>query len=199
MRKLLAATSLAATALLLVPVGATASDTTVSFTVAASGSGLSVSQAGGTASLASGGSNPVFDALSAGAVTGSLPATTVTDRRGTLLGAWTVTVSGTNFVNGSDASVTVPRSNARVYLDAANLAGLTTTLGGALSGMTLTSAELTAGTNNLGSNAGAGYTLIAGTSALGNGSVTYTPAMQVTVPAATPAGTYTATVTQTVS
>ncbi|MFP5310328.1 MAG: hypothetical protein ACLGIR_12220 [Actinomycetes bacterium] len=199
MRKILASTSLAAAALLLVPVGATASDTTVSFTVAASGSGLSVSQAGGTASLASGGSNPVFDALAAGTVTGSLPATTVTDQRGTLLGAWTVNVSGTDFVNGADATVTVARSNARVYLDAANLAGLTTTLGGALSGMTLTSAELTAGTNNLGSNAGAGYTLIAGTTAVGNGSVTYTPAMQVTVPAATPAGTYTATVTQTVS
>jgi hypothetical protein len=199
MRTLLAAASLAASALLLVPVGATASDTTVTFTVAASGSGLSVSQAASTATLQSGGSNPAFDALNAGAVTGSLPATTVTDQRGTLAGTWTVTVSGTNFVNGASSSVTVGRSNARVYLDAANLSGLTTTLGGALNGMTLTAAELTAGTNNLGANGGAGYTLISGSTTLGNGSVTYTPAMSVTVPAATPAGTYTATVTQTVS
>jgi hypothetical protein len=174
---------------------AVAADDSVSFTVTAAGAGLSLSAAGTTSTIDSGGSDPVFDALSSGTVTGNLNAVTVTDARGTLLGSWTVTVSGTSWINGSDATVTVAASNGRAYLDAADLTALTTALGGSLTGMTLTSAELTAGTSNLGTP----YTLVAGTTALGNGEVTYTPAISVTVPANTPAGTYTATVTQTVS
>ena len=61
--------------------------------------------------------------------------------------------------------------------------------------MVVTGGELTAGTSDLATP----YTLVTGTTTLGNGSVTYTPAMDVTVPAGTPAGTYTGTVTQTVS
>lgn len=193
MRKLVAG-MLAAASLLVVPVAATASDTSVSFTVAANGAGLSIAQSTSSATLDDGGAALGFS-LTDGTVSGSLPATTVTDERGELGGAWTVTVSGSDFANDADAGVTVAAASGRAYLDAADLTTLTGSLGAALQGMVLTGAELTAGTSDLGT----AYTMIAGTTTLGNGSITYTPAMDVAVPGGTPAGTYTATVTQTVS
>lgn len=194
MRKLVAG-MLAAASLLVVPVAATAGDTSVSFTVAsAPGAALSISHDAASATLTDGGAALGFS-LTDGTVSGQLPATTVTDQRGTLAGAWAVSVSGTDFVNDGDAGVTVGAANGRAYLDAADLTTLTGALGAGLDGMLLTGAELAAGTSDLGTP----YTLVAGTTTLGNGSITYTPAMDVTVPAGTPAGTYTATVTQTVS
>lgn len=195
-RSLLAST--AVVGLLVLPVaGAVGADNTVTFTVdAAAGSNLSIANGGGSVGLDDGGANPVFDATNPGSVSGSLPATTVTDQRGELVGAWTVSVaSDGDWENQADTGVTVAASNARAYLDAADLPSLVTTLGAGLDGMVLTGAELTAGTNDLGSS----YTLIAGTTTLGNGSVVYTPAIDITVPADTPAGTYEAVVSQTVS
>lgn len=195
MRKLVAG-MLAAASVLVVPVAATAGDTTVSFTVAsAPGAALSISHDATSATLTDGGAALGFS-LTGGTVSGSLPATTVTDQRGTLAGAWAVSVSGTDFVNDADAGVTVGAANGRAYLDAADLTTLTGALGAGLDGMVLTSAELAADTGN---ELATGYTLIAGTTTLGNGSITYTPAIDVTVPGGTPAGTYTGTVTQTVS
>lgn len=185
---------LAATASLTVALGAgtaAAGDTSTSFTVAVNSSGLSITHAATSSTL----SGATFSAA-AGEVSGTLPATTVTDERGALLGQWTVQVSGTDFTHAADSTVGVARANARVFLDAVDLTALTTTLAaGTLEGMTVTGAELTAGTNNLSST----YTLIQGTTDTGTGKVTYVPAMKVTLPANTPAGTYTATVTQTVS
>lgn len=202
MRTTLRAT-LAATAvvgLLAVPTVATAVDTTVSFTVASSGS-LAVSQTTNTATLDNGGSDLDFNALLPGTVSGGLPALTITDDRGTLAAAWTVSVGiqadgdgDREFDNTTDTSVSVDGSNAHVYIDVADLPTLVTDL--AASGFVPTGVELVAGLNRLG---GAPYTLIAGTTTLGNGSTTITPVMAVTVPAATPAGTYTATVQQTIS
>ncbi len=192
-------TTLAATAvvgLLAIPVaGANANSNSVSFTVATS-STLSVANSNGAVTLQDGGSNPMFDVLNANSVSGSLPATTVTDERGTLAGAWTVSVASDGaWENQADTSVTVAASNARVYLNAADLSTLSTALDAVTGGMVLTGAELTAGTNNLGSS----YTLLSGTTTLGNGSLTYTPAIDITIPAATPAGTYEAVVNQTIS
>lgn len=192
----LAAGGAAAAALLAATAGtAVAVDTEVSFTVAANGAGLSVAQAGTTATIDDSGSNPVFDVVSSGSVSGDLPELTVTDQRGTLAGAWTVQAVGEAWANTADGAVTVPASNGRVYMDHATLGALTTALGAALDGMLLTGGELNVGTSDLGT----AYTLLSGTTTLGNGSVDVTPRIDVTVPAETPVGTYTATVTLTVS
>lgn len=192
----LAATAVAASFLAMGMGGmAQASDTEVSFTVDANTSGLSISQSGSTATLLDGVSNPIFNAAGAETVSGTLPTTTVTDVRGTLAGAWTVTVSGEDWVHQTDGSQTIDQSNGHVYLDAATLGALTTALGGALDGMILTSAELNVGVNDLTSS----YTLMAGTTTLGDGSVDFTPTIDVTIPSGSVAGVYSATVTQTVS
>lgn len=191
MRRPIAVAVVVAALAVAAPVTASAGDTSVSFTVNAAAGGLSISQASGSAAL----SSATFNASGASTVTGNLPDTTVTDQRGSLAAAWTVSVSGTDFVHASTPSQVVGKANARVYLDAANLAGLTTMLGANLAGMTVTSFESNVGTSNLATS----YTLVAGTTTLGDGSVTYTPRMDVNVPAGTPAGTYGATVTQTVS
>lgn len=181
--------------MLAVPAAATGADTTVSFTVAASGA-LAVSQAASTATLTDGGGALSFDALSDGTVSGTLPATTVTDDRGTPLGGWTVAVVATgDWENSADDSITVGAENARAYFDVASASALTTALGGALSGMAVTGGEFNVGTSDLATS----YTLLSGTTTLGNGSVTFSPAIDITVPAGTPAGTYSAVVRQTVS
>ena len=175
--------------------GASAEDVDVSFTVEANAGGLSVASAATSAAVANGASNPVFDAANAATFSDTLPDLTVTDQRGTLLAGWTVSASGSDFVNGSDSNHTVAASNARVYNNVADATALTTALGGALAGMTVTGGEFNVGLNNLGTQ----YDLLTGTTPLGNGSVVVTPTIDVTVPANTPAGTYTGTVTFTAS
>jgi hypothetical protein len=186
----LAAGTTAFAALAAVP--SAASNVSVSFTVGANASGLSVSSAAASATVDNSGSNLVFDPAGAGTITDTLPAVTVTDKRGQLAAGWTLSVSGTAFTSGSNS---VAASNARVYNDAADVTALTGVLGGALSGMVVTGGEMAVGTSNLGTP----YTLLSGTTTLGNGSVTATPTMRVAVPAGTPIGTYTGTVTYTAS
>ncbi len=191
--------TLTAGAMLAVPAMATAADTTVTFTVASSGT-LAIGQTASTATLTDAlnpGNSLGYSATLPGVVTGSLPKTTVTDTRGTLAGAWTVAVVATGaFTNQSNGAITIPASAGRAYIDAATLPAMVTALGSDLNGTVAVSAELApVGVNNLGTS----YTLISGTTTLGNGSAAYTPAVSVTVPAATPAGTYEATVRQTVS
>jgi hypothetical protein len=194
---------LAAVAVFVPTVGASAADAgdvDVSFTVEAASAGLSIDVAAGSVSLAPDGDG-VFAPGASQSFSGLLPATTVTDQRGGLLQAWTVNVSATDFAHEDhvpgdpdygDASMVVDASNARAYFDVEAVEDITF---GLLTGMTVTGAELALGVNDLGTP----YTLIAGTTPLGNGSVTYTPSITVDVPAGTPAGTYTGTVTQTVS
>jgi hypothetical protein len=193
--------ALAALAVLVPAVGASAAgDVDVSFTVEAAAGALWIDVASGTTTL-----EPVGDGIFAPGAdqsfTGSMPETTVTDQRGGLLRTWTVNVSATDFTHEAhdpadpdhdDPALVVAASNARAYFGAASVDELVL---GTVTGMTVTQAELVAGTNHLGSP----YTLIGGTTPLGNGSVTYTPSITVDVPAGTPAGTYTGTVTQTVS
>lgn len=169
---------------------AAGSDTTVSFEVQAAAGGLSISQAAATATL----SSNTFSAGSASTASGTLPETTVTDVRGTVAAPWTVTVSSAAaFSDGSGNTVAL--TNARVYNNVADLTALQTSLSAALTGMTVSGGEYSGGTSNLSSS----YTLLAGNTTLGNGSVDFTPAVSVTVPAATPAGTYTTTVSVAVS
>lgn len=134
-----------------------------------------------------------FSPDTAKTVIANLPTTRVTDQRGTLAAGWTVAVSGTDLKHGDFANngESIPASNARVYLNITDLSSLE----GLLSGMTVSGAEYLATGNNLSSS----YMLIEGTTNLGNGWVDYTPTMNLTVPSGTPVGTYTTTVTQTVS
>lgn len=186
-RRILAAT--ATLAVLAVPATAVGADTTVSFEVTAAAGGLSISQAAATADLGT----EEFSA-GAGSISGTLPETTVTDVRGTLLAGWTVTVSSAAPFENGDGD-TIPLSNVHVYNDVASVGALTTALGGVLSGMTLSGGEFNVGANDLSSP----YTLLSGVSTLGNGSVDFTATVDVTIPAATPIGTYETVISQTVS
>ncbi len=194
-RRIAAATGAAAMLAAMTATGAVAADTEVTFVVLASGSGLSIGQSSSTASIDDGGSDPTFDPASAGSVSGDLPTTTVTDVRGTLAAAWTVSVVGEAFANATDGAVTVAATNSHAYIDVADAPALVTLLGGALDGMLITGGEFNVGVNDLGSS----YTLLSGTTTLGDGSVAFTPAIDVTIPSGTPAGSYSATITQTVS
>lgn len=151
------------------------------------------------------------------AVTGSLPATVVTDKRTSLLGSlvntWNVRVSTDDHfwrqgdVDGDDNAVrrfAVPRNEAHVYLPTET--AVTSLLGS----LTVAAAELPVGLNRLGpTNETAlddlpshSYTLVSGTSLLGllGGSQhRYTPQMSIDVPDGQVGGTYSGTVTQTLS
>lgn len=194
MRKLIALIATGMVALALSALPAVAEDTTVDFTITAT-NGLQLSQGSTVATLTDGSLSFTGDTT----VSGTLPETTVTDERGDLGATWTVQVSAASaFTNNDEDTVTL--DNAHVYLPATDLTDLTTNvLSGAITGMTVVGAELTAGTNNLST----AYTLIHGTTSdLGLGAapnIVYTPSMDVTVPQGTPVGTYSTTVTQTVS
>jgi hypothetical protein len=184
--------------MLAMPGIATASDTVVSFTVAASGS-LAIGQAASTATLTNklDPGNPLgFSTTLPGVVSGVLPATTVSDTRGTLVASWTVGVEALgDWLNASDNAVTVGAAQGRSYIDLADTTALVTSAAlNPLDGL-LTGGEFTVGVSALDSQ----YTLLSGTSTEGNMTIVFTPTVDVTIPAGTPAGTYSATVQQTVS
>jgi hypothetical protein len=184
---------------LAIPAAAFAADTNVEFQVDDYDGDLHLSLDGSEATLTAEGGG-LLDPGGGGDVTGDLPEATVTDQRGGLTQTWEVTVTGTDLVHEEyDADdddrnmpeMVVDAENARVYLPVTDLS----TLGG-LTNMTLGGGTLE---DDTGANLGSEYTLVSGTTLLGNGSFTYTPRMTVDVPANTPGGTYTGTVTQTVS
>ena len=163
-----------------------AATTNVTFTVAA-GSGLSISVPNtNTVDLGTASSHVLGTTAS-----GALRSTTVTDTRGALLGAWTVTVTNSAFTgSGTAAGETLAANNASMYIDA--VASLTDVVGLAAGGLIPTSAALQV------TPVQSGGTLLAGTTT-GSGSITYTPGVSINVPAATVAGVYSGSVTQTVS
>ena len=191
--------TLAVGGLLAVPAMATASDTTVTFTIAASGT-LAIDQ-GLTPSATltnkvDAGQNLGYSSSLAGIVTGTLPETTVTDTRGSLVAAWTVDVVAMgDWLNSTDNAITVGAEQGRAYIAVADTAALVTAVALNPTDGLLTGGEFTVGVNDLGTE----YTLLSGTSTTGNMSIAYTPTVDITIPAATPAGEYTATVQQTVS
>ncbi|MFL6238247.1 MAG: hypothetical protein ACJ735_01960 [Actinomycetes bacterium] len=127
-------------------------------------------------------------------VTGSLHPTTVTDTRGQVLAPWTVTVSSSGFTgSGAAAGHSLAAGNATMYLD--TVSTLANVVALATGGLLPTSAALQATPVTLSSG---GATLLAGTTT-GSGTITYTPDISVSIPAATVAGTYSGAVTQTVS
>ncbi len=191
-RSILATT--AAVGLLAIPGMAMGEDNDTSFTIDADSTALSIGNGGGAATLDDGGN---LTALNAGTVTGSLPNTTVTDQRGTIGATWVVSVVATgDWLNQTDNTQTVLASQGRAYLDALSIEDLEANLT-TFDGMDITGAELVGDVSD--NNLGSAYTLVEGTTLLGDGQVVYTPIVEVEVPADTPAGTYVATVRQTVS
>jgi hypothetical protein len=107
---------------------------------------------------------------------------TVTDATASLVAAWTVTASSSPFVTGaSSPAETVPAS------DVAYDPGTITPTG------TITVTGLPAG------SLAAAVPVVAGTAGVGDNSATWNPGITVTVPAAAVGGTYTGTITQSVT
>jgi hypothetical protein len=129
-------------------------------------------------------------------LTSNLGTTTVTDNSGSLLG-WTVTATATDLVKTGETSVTIPKSFMRY--DTLSLAAAT---GGALTSPLDSTALVLPG-------AGGPFTAVAGVDVpvvvaqaaplAGAGSYNVAGSITLTVPPAAKAGTYTATVTQTIT
>ena len=176
--------AIAAAAVLLPAVGATAdsADTEVTFEVTGTSTDLSISTAADSATLA----------VDGGVAAGQLPATTIVDSRSATELTWSVQVAATDFA--LDEEVKVAAGAGHVYLEAAEVVAANASA----TYMEILAAEAEPGLNDLGSP----YTLMTGTrllSLLGTGSISYTPSMKVTIPEGQLGGSYRGTVTQTVS
>lgn len=195
MRKAITFSTSAAILVGLAVAAAPAGADTTSATFTLTGGGLSLSvPTNPTVSLSTG------LAIGSPQVAGALNPTTVTDQRGSLLASWKVQVTGSDFVTGASTTettddYTIPKAAADMYIDVTALTDLLPT-----GGMVVTSAALAASKANLAAPAtpADAPTLIAGTTA-GNGSITYTPSLSVTIPAEAIAGTYSGSVVQTAS
>jgi hypothetical protein len=155
---------------------ADAASTPVTFTLAAGS--LSITAPSSTVTLTSSGALSVTGT----SVSGQLGTTTVSDARGTVAHSVTVTMSASDFAL-SGGGGTIANTNATGY------SGLATPTGVAVPVPTASGQALS----------GAGSTILTLTGVLGAGGATYNPTVSVAVPANALAGTYTGTVTQTVS
>jgi hypothetical protein len=113
-------------------------------------------------------------------VSGSLGTVTVTDNRGLLSGGWIASVISTSFTNGT---TTIPASAIQYT---AGLPTVQSGLSAIVPGSGTLSTPLAAQTATLSFN-------------LGASTATWNPTIQVTVPAALTTGTYTATITHSVT
>ena len=157
-----------------------AADTTATFSVTAAG-GLSVTvpESKSLGSAASG-------ATSIAGV--QLGAVTVTDSRGALLGAWTASVSSTDFTTGAaSANETIGKTNASYWSGAATATSGTAVLvpGQALEANAVTLA--------------AQRTAFSASGTVGNNSATWNPTVSMTIPSTAVVGTYTGTITHSVA
>ena len=155
--------------------------------------GTSFTLAGGTLSIAEPASANLGSATLSAAgttVTGHLGTTTITDNRGSVAG-WTVAVATTNFTDGATPTPhTVAANKLKAFIATGD--GPTVTSGVAVPTTPYPSAAtaLTLST--------APQTFLTATTT-GSNVVTYNPTFSVTVDSTAIAGTYTGTVTQTVS
>jgi len=177
-------TALAAATLLLVALpglasAATTGTTTTTFTL--TGGAMSITVPSTTVNLGS-------VSVSASSLTGQLGSVTVTDGRGLLSGSWTSTASSSKFTTGAaTAAETVAATNVSYWSGAATAtSGLGTLLGSQL-------------TSGLAVVVNAAQTAFTGGSLVGNNSASWNPTLIVTIPAAAVVGTYTGTVTHTVA
>jgi hypothetical protein len=146
-------------------------DTTVTFTVTSGELSMSA---------------PVSADLGSGApgttINGNLGAVTVTDDRALLSASWTTTAAATDFTTGGGTPAeTVPAT------DAGYDPGSVTTTGT----ITVTGTPITL--------SGTTTPVVTGTDGVGNNTASWNPALAVAVPASAVGGTYTGTLTQSVS
>ena len=180
------ATTLSVGLAALVPATASAAgsgDTVGTFTLTANATGLAIT-------VPDGSSTPVdLGTTTAGSVslTHSLGNVTVTDTRGSLAATWTVTGSTTNFTTGgATANETVAKANVGYYAGAgsaqAGQVGAFTPVGTALTPVPLVAA-----------------TPVGAWAGVGNNTVTFNPTVTFTLLPSQVAGTYTGTITHSVS
>ena len=129
---------------------------------------------------------PTSAALGSGApgttITGALGAVTVTDDRALLTASWTATASSTNWTTGGGTPAeSIPATDVGYDPGSITTTGTITATG---TPITLASAPAP---------------VVTGTSGVGNNTASWNPAISVAVPAAAVGGTYTATLTQSVS
>jgi hypothetical protein len=117
-----------------------------------------------------------------GSASGPLGAVSVADNRALLAASWTVTASSTNFVTGAGTTDEVIPVADETY----DPGGITTT-----GRITATGTSRTLST--------AAQTVVAGTAGVGNNTAAWDPTIEIIIPAAAVNGTYTATLTQSVS
>jgi len=172
----LAATTLAAAfGMTAAPALAATGDTTTTFTL--TGNGLSVSVPG-SADLSTSGST----LIGATSLSGSLGSVQVSDNQGTLAHTWTASVSTTDFTTGGGgANKTIGKANA------AYTPGVVTTTGvGVAVGTPATDLSTSA-------------SVVTSTAVIGSMTATWNPTVSVTIPADVIAGTYSGTITHSVS
>lgn len=154
-----------------------AGDTSTTFQVAAGGLSVSVPM-----------SKDLGSGVPGGTISSQLGTVTVTDSRAQLVAAWTATVSATAFTTGGGTPAeTIANSSVNYWSGPAT----------ATSGLgVFTPGQLTALLAQSLSTSRTAFTLTAGT---GNNTASWNPTLVVNVPAAAVAGTYTGTVTHTVT
>jgi hypothetical protein len=118
-----------------------------------------------------------------GRATAGLGTVTVTDNRALPGASWTATVSSTDFTNAVTSADLIP---------AGDVSYLISTLGTTTGSATFTPAPVTV-------LSGSPQAVVTATSANGDNSATWDPQIQVSVPATAVIGTYTATITNSVS
>lgn len=169
-----AITSLVAATVLATTAPSSAAETATTFTLTGGALSVSVPESADLGSEATG----------AGTVQGSLGPVTVTDDRGLLAAAWTASAFATDFVTGGGSpEETIPAARV-TYLSGPATASSPAT------GVFLGAGSVTLGTSLL--------PVFTGT-ATGNNSATWNPTVTVLVPAQAVAGTYTGTITHSVS
>jgi hypothetical protein len=156
-----------------VPAGA--GDTTTTFTLA--GNGLSISVPG-SADLSTSGST----LIGATSLSGTLGTVTVTDNQGTLAHTWTATVSATDFTTGGGgANKTVTKDNASYTPGTVSSSGIGAAVGTPALSLSTSASVVTA------------------TAVIGAMSASWDPTVSVTIPSSVIAGTYSGTITHSVS
>jgi hypothetical protein len=158
---------------------ATTGTTTTTFTL--TGGAISITVPGTTVNLGSA-------SVAAGSLTAQLGTVTVNDLRGLLNGGWVGSVTASKFTTGgATAAETIAATNVEYWSGAATASsGLGTLLGSQL-------------TSGLAVVVNAAQTAFTGGSLIGNNSASWNPTLVVTIPAAAVVGTYTGTVTHTVA
>ncbi|HEV3169253.1 MAG TPA: hypothetical protein VGZ32_02895 [Actinocrinis sp.] len=159
---------------------ATTGNTTTTFTVAATGTGLAITV-------------PASAALGTGApgstITAHLGSVQVTDSRAVNPAAWTASVTSTDFTNAAVTADTIPATDVNYW------SGPTTATAG--SGTFTPGQPLSGGQAPL--NNTTPLTAMSLTGGAGSNSASWNPTLVVNVPAAAVAGTYSGTVTHSVA